>query len=110
MKRRRLLLRLFPWELESIDEYSCSLPTGTTIGKMWKRDMNEAERYHTGRPLPEEWVVAMYIPDDRPDSVGIVWFNVELRQGPHPRSYHAPDWCNRKHFKFSLWRDEERRA
>ena len=33
-------------ELEELLEYSCSLPTGTTIGKKWRRDNNEPLRYH----------------------------------------------------------------
>ena len=74
-------------------EYSTSLPTGTTIGKIWKCDKNAFTK------KPPYWVVGMYIPDADPKYRSIVWFNIELRQGPMPRRYKAPDWSNYKQFE-----------
>ena len=89
----RLNLFLFPWELESMDEYSCSLPTGTTVGKIWKRNLTAFQRSQ-GRVLEPEWIVCMYAEHEDPNKVRILTFNVELKQGPRPRSYRAPDWSN----------------
>lgn len=36
-------------------EYSCSIPTGTTIGKRWARDENGFPRTRRGQP-PEWWI------------------------------------------------------
>lgn len=100
MERKRLTLFLYPWELDSMPEYSTTLPTGTTVGKVWRADKNV-----NVRGASPEWVVAMYIPDEDPKMVGIVWFNVELRQGPHPRGYAKPDWSNSDQWK----RDQKER-
>ena len=35
MRMCRATIRLFPWELKSMDEYSCSMPSGQTTWKMW---------------------------------------------------------------------------
>lgn len=50
-------------EFDNLLEYSCSLPTGTTIGKKWKK----------GWPYykPTEWYLCEYIKHDDPDKVGI---------------------------------------
>lgn len=99
-----LTLLLFAHELDSMDEYSCSLPTATTIGKMWKRRSSET---------PAGWVVGLYayhiaptpeeIRRDRHHAgrTRILWFDVVLRHGPAPRVYRAPDWSN-----FAGWRAE----
>lgn len=85
-----LKLFLFPWELDSMPEYSMSLPTGTTIGKVWRRRQHGA---------PSEWIVGMYVPHRNPKTVGIIWFDVELRHGPAPHGYQTPDWINYANYK-----------
>jgi hypothetical protein len=63
---------LFDDELAELPEYSCSLPTGTTIGKRWKRDRN------FGLPTREKsWCVAEYVAHEDPKMVGIEWREVE---------------------------------
>jgi len=34
-------------ELKDLPEYSCSVPTGTTLGKVWKRDEHAYARPHS---------------------------------------------------------------
>lgn len=91
--------------LDELPEYSCTLPTGTTPGKKWKRDVNFHARrdprvmvahldFWSGRPAiagagaliqvpPEEhepqWVLGEYfeLPDD-PTRMGIRWTPIEL--------------------------------
>ena len=51
---------------DSLLEYSCSLPTLTTIGKVWKCDLN------FGYPTDEKvWVICEYIEIGEKDRVGI---------------------------------------
>lgn len=101
------IIRLFPWELKSMPEYSCTLPSATTLWKMWKRDVNEPIRFHKKKDLPRCWVVGQFIPHETPGFVGIRWFEVHLREGPKPVNYKPPDWNN-----FQCWRleQDERRS
>jgi len=62
-------------EFDELLEYSCSLPTGTTLGKRWKRDNNSG----TLRPRPKDttpdWYLGEYYMDETiPEGeVGIRW-------------------------------------
>lgn len=40
------VVRLTWAELKALPEYSCSLPTGTTIGKRWKKNQHAYHRPH----------------------------------------------------------------
>ncbi len=57
-------------EFDSLLDYSCSLPTGTKIGKTWKR----GEPY--GRAT--RWYRGEYVEDPDPKLVGIVWREISL--------------------------------
>jgi predicted nucleic-acid-binding Zn-ribbon protein len=122
-------IKLYPWELESMSEYSCSLPTGTTMWKMWKNNWNAyavgikcSNCDFTGRAntlrmpsnpqcpkckteglrkiqLQEHWFVGQYIPCDIPGQIGIRWHEVILKEGPELRNYQAPDWDNYQRWK-----------
>lgn len=58
-------------ELAALLEYSCSLPTGTTIGKRWRRDTNAYRDDRRG--VPSEWVLGEYVDIGDPANVGIRW-------------------------------------
>jgi len=62
-------------EFESLPEYSCSLPTGTTEGKRWKRsDVYRAERGHRRLDVWElNWWMGEYVPSKEPGMIGIEW-------------------------------------
>jgi len=62
-------------ELDDLLEYSCSLPTGTTIGKRWKKNVNAYQHPHN--PVPD-WRMGEYIEDEDPEMVGIIWRRVVL--------------------------------
>lgn len=98
-----LTLFLFQHELDSMDEYSTTLPTATTIGKMWKRNANAVQRMHE-RPVAPNWHVCMYVEHEDPTRVRILRFEVVLRHGPEPRCYVSPDWSN-----FAGWKAERAR-
>lgn len=80
-------IKLFPWELESMPEYSTSLPTGTTVWKMWKRK------------IVDQWVVGQYIPCEEPGMIGTRWYEVLLKEGTKPAGYVPPDWSNYARWK-----------
>lgn len=76
-------------ELLKLPEYSTTLPTGQTIGKRWRRDINFMARrifahlhFWDGTPEPEDngvrWIVGEYVPDSEPSYVGISWSRVEI--------------------------------
>lgn len=89
-------IRLYWWELESMGNYSLSLPTATTAFKMWRRCTDR----HEGHPFnPGQWMVGQYLPSSDGKTVPIRWFRVVLRHGPRPQTYHAPDWSNRARWR-----------
>lgn len=50
---------------DSLDEYSCSLPTGTTVGKVWKLNRNA---FNGG---PEDWLICEYVDIGSETEIGI---------------------------------------
>ena len=88
-------IRLYPWELESMDEYSTSLPTGQTMWKQWRCRRRTGKRDPmTGYPelSSTEWLVGQYVPTWRPGRIGIRWSAIVLRHGPKPAYYAPPEW------------------
>lgn len=57
-------------EFAALSEYSTTLPTGTTIGKKWKRKH------------PLGWMMGEYIDIDRVDQVGIKWSRIQVETSP----------------------------
>jgi len=68
------LVMLTAAEFDELPEYSCSLPTGTTIGKKWKR-----KKVYTDES--KGWLMGEYIPDADPKMVRIRWREVVIWQG-----------------------------
>lgn len=58
-------------ELAALGEYSCSIPTGVTIGKRWRRDMNAYREDRRG--VPSEWVIGQFVDIGSKTEVGITW-------------------------------------
>lgn len=61
-----------PHDFECLLEYSCSLPTGTTIGKQWKRNNSFGTR------KPAEWWMGEYKDNPDPDRITIIWRKIEV--------------------------------
>jgi len=61
-------------QFKDLPEYSCSIPTGTTIGKQWKHNRfafdPSARDPRTGNTI-EEWYLHEYIEHKDPGKVGI---------------------------------------
>lgn len=55
-------------DLAVLLEYSCTIPTGTIIGKRWRRNV------HFGTRIDPEWMIGEYIEDPDPKMVGIKWY------------------------------------
>jgi hypothetical protein len=91
------VVKLTRAELDSLPEYSCSLPTGATIGKQWKRNANAHRKpvcFHlhpfdgTQEPsfLGENWWLGEYAKDPNtkfrrdgtPETVLINWSKIAL--------------------------------
>ena len=60
---------LSPKAFQELREYSCSLPTGTPIGKQWKCDDSKWKK-----PGPDPvWWMGEYVEHEDPERVGIKW-------------------------------------
>lgn len=61
-------------EFDALPEYSASLPTGTTVGKRWKR-LNGVHDYEFmasgGEPV---WMIGEFVEIGDPTAVGINWY------------------------------------
>lgn len=64
-------------EFDKLREYSCSLPTGTTIGKRWKRNQNA---FAPGDNEPDWWM-GEYVEHEDPDAVGTRYRKIEIEEG-----------------------------
>ncbi len=61
------------FQIDQIDEYSMSIPTGTTLGKRWKRNLN----VFIPKSSPH-WVIGEYAAHDNPKLVAINWYRVSV--------------------------------
>ena len=57
-------------EFKELRQYSCTLPTGTTVGKQWKRNENA---YGPTRGPEPDWWMGEYIDHEDPERIGIHW-------------------------------------
>jgi len=83
------VIKLTRAEFEALSEYSITLPTGTTIGRRWKRNLNAYRQlFYThlhpwdGSPVVEprgdNWWLGEYAPSPKPKTVLILWSKIEL--------------------------------
>lgn len=72
MSRELPALRLTCRQFKDLLEYSGSFPTGTTIGKRWKRHDGVFDR----RPNapPPVWIIGEYYDIGIKDKIGIRWY------------------------------------
>ena len=62
---------------DDLYEYSTSLPTGTTVGKQWKRHIYELGS--GGRmKLTNKWLMGEYFDDGTPGMIAIRWSRIEI--------------------------------
>jgi hypothetical protein len=94
MRPCRHTIRIFYWQLETMPEYSSSVPTGTTPFKLWKRNQN-----HRLPSLGPNWLVGQYYPVPEHGFTGIRWFRVSYLEGPEPPDWDPPDWSNYQRYK-----------
>lgn len=60
-----------PEDFQALPDYSASIPTGTTIGKRWKRRKD----YHDES---KGWRLGEYVGHLNPDLVAIRWRTIEV--------------------------------
>jgi hypothetical protein len=66
-------------QFKALDEYSCSIPTGTTIGKKWKR------RHPYGHATPNTvWYQGEFRESSESGMVDIRWSIIERVDGANP--------------------------
>ena len=68
-------------EFEELNDYSCSLPTGTTVGKRWRRRVP----YMIGPGITNTFVMGEYVESYKTNSIGIEWTPILLPDGYVPR-------------------------
>ena len=56
-------------ELDALLDYSCSIPTRCTIGKVWKRRVNY-------RDESKGWLMGEYVESNGSGRVGIKWSRI----------------------------------
>ena len=75
-------------EFDDLLEYSCSIPTGTALGKKWKRHVfcfeDQGKKFY-GWHLPEgtsfisdEWNQGEYVKSKKPGLVDIRWTEIAV--------------------------------
>ena len=95
-------IRLFPWELDSMPEYSNTLPSATTLWKIWRRNANDRYAGWLDPRKGPTWFVYQYAPAEDANRVRIKCFEVQLLEGPYPLAgYTPPDWSN-----YARWKRE----
>jgi len=75
-------------EFDRMFEYSTTVPTGTRIGKRWRRNLTAVGKavqhldFFNGSIIwePDFWIVGEYAECDPPNpkEVRILWYNVEI--------------------------------
>ncbi len=79
-EERERPVRMFVWEFESLGEYSTSIPTGTRVGKKWRRDQQQTCRERI--PEDRRWFLGEYVPYPIDGEIGIRWQRIVLLEGP----------------------------
>lgn len=84
-------------EFDALPEYSCTVPTGTAIGKKWKRHTPYRRPDSCIRPTHNcgHWFMGEYVRDPDPEMVGIHWTMLIITGEPVPQSEspRAKAWC-----------------
>ena len=83
-------------QFDALGEYSCSLPTGVTVGKRWKRNdhafspivqlpthwpslMGYIFGFQRRAPHEPKWWLGEYVEHEDPEQVGIRWVRIAVR-------------------------------
>jgi hypothetical protein len=85
-------IRLSSSAFSALREYSRTLPTGTTIGKRWKRNARDGYYFPVDVwglrfvfPAPPRWMMGEYAESTLPGMVDILWYRVEVVDGEGER-------------------------
>jgi hypothetical protein len=70
------IIKLTPNEFRNLSEYSCSIPTGTTPGKRWKRLDGSHDQEFIARGGKPKWQIGEFDPNCPPDAkhIKIFWY------------------------------------
>lgn len=83
-------LRITAREFRALPEYSCSLPTGTTPGKRWKRLDGAHDRNFLAAGGKPHWMIGEYDPACPPGAkiIKIFWYRpiIQILAATEPRA------------------------
>lgn len=92
---------LYPWELNSMPEYSHTIPSAHVPGKWWK----SRQLISNAARANELWVGTFTMTEYDTEIVEIKFFPVVMRQGPQPPNWKAPDWGNFAEYRRIMMRE-----
>jgi hypothetical protein len=74
-------LKLSLAELSQLPEYSCTLPTGTILGKRWRRNVTPGHNGSASREVDPDatWIVGEYVESTERGYVAIKWYRVAIK-------------------------------
>lgn len=67
-------------ELDDLLDYSCSVPTGTTFGTRWKRNLNAYNPQVKYDPDNPDWIIGEYYDIGSTTEAGIRWLKPKVFQ------------------------------
>lgn len=70
------VMKMTQQQFRALNEYSSTIPTGTTPGKMWKRLHRAYDTFFIHAGGKPQWVIGQYDPDCPKDSktIDIHWY------------------------------------
>lgn len=71
-------LKISEKDFLALMEYSSTIPTGTTIGKRWRRGQRWRDK---NGEIKTKWYIGEYVEDPDPKYVGIKWYIPLIEKG-----------------------------
>ena len=87
------------WLFRSMPDYSASLPSGQTPGKVWRRTEPYGAQINAKRARHYVGIYGTPVPDAKGEYSPIYWFEVVLIEGPERRGLTNTDWSNQARYR-----------
>lgn len=87
-------MRMFPEEFRQLPEYSATMPTGTTPGKLWKRLDGDFDREFKAAGGQPRWIIGQYDPfcPDDATTIKTFWYRPVIKlRAAYPSARTRPD-------------------
>jgi hypothetical protein len=75
------VMRMFPEEFKKLPDYSASMPTGTTPGKLWRRLDGSFDREFIAAGGQPRWIIGQYDPfcPDDAKTIKTFWYRPVIK-------------------------------